>query len=58
MIHIILYSVSQKNEFYKVYNKKKKKITIPQNCFDIIDSVSLQKYLHKFQEHSSPAQNI
>ena len=59
MIYIILYSLSQQNEFYKVYNtKKEKKFTVPQNCFDFKASVLLQKYLHKFQEHSSTAQNI
>lgn len=35
--------------------KKKKKITVPQNCFDFTASVPLQKYLHKFKEHSSTA---
>jgi len=59
MIYIILYSLSQQNEFYKEYNtKKEKKFTVLQNCFDFKASVPLQKYLHKFQEHSSTAQNI
>lgn len=35
--------------------KKEKKITVPQNCFDFTASVPLQKYLHKFKEHSSTA---
>lgn len=72
MRYIIPYSFSQQNEFYKVYNTKKKerkersekkqkgrgekngkkKITVPQNCFDFTASVPLQKYLHKFKEHS------
>lgn len=59
MRYIIPYSFSQQNEFYKVYNTKKKKkgkkITVPQNCFDFTASVPLQKYLHKFKEHSSTA---
>lgn len=56
MRYIIPYSFSQQNEFYKVYNtKRKKKITVPQNCFDFTASVPLQNYLHKFKEHSSTA---
>lgn len=64
MRYIIPYSFIQQNEFYKVYNtkkkkkkrkEKKKKITVPQNCFDFTASVPLQKYLHKFKEHSSTA---
>lgn len=59
MRYIIPYSFSQQNEFYKVYNTKKKrkekKITVPQNCFDFTASVPLQKYVHKFKEHSSTA---
>lgn len=69
MRYIIPYSFSQQNEFYKVYNTKQnktkenkekrkikeKKITVPQNCFDFTASVPLQKYLHKFKEHSSTA---
>lgn len=71
MRYIIPYSFSQQNEFYKVYNTKRKKkrknkrerkkmgargkITVPQNCFDFTASVPLQNYLHKFKEHSSTA---
>lgn len=67
MRYIIPYSFSQQNEFYKVYNTKrkkkrggknkkgKKKITVPQNCFDFTASVPLQNYLHEFKEHSSTA---
>lgn len=63
MRYIIPYSFSQQNEFYKVYNtrkkeKKKKKITVPQNCSDFTASVPLQKYLHTFKEHSSTAWNM
>lgn len=70
MRYIIPYSFSQQNEFYKVYNTKNPRrgernprkpkrggagITVPQNCFDFTASVPLQKYLHKFKEHSSTA---
>lgn len=33
----------------------KKKITVPQNCFDFTASVPLQKYLHKCKECSPTA---
>lgn len=60
MRYIIPYSFSQQNEFYKVYNTKekkreKKKKSQFHNCFDFTASVPLQKYLHKFKEHSSTA---
>lgn len=47
MRYIIPYSFSQQNEFYKVYNtkekkKKRKKLTVPQNCFDFTASVPLR----------------